>query len=169
MKTLRFALFVSCCAAAPLLAADPPKAVVNFDNWKNYTDIKDQIDPTDSGERAILDQLKQALVLDAKTEVPDGDTLTITFQDIHLAGMFEPWRGPKWDETRVVAPIYPPSFRFTWSLTDPSGKVIRQGKEDMTDEDFSIRATIDPNEPLHFEKDILKDWMHRALLSVKAG
>ena len=40
--------------------------------------------------------------------VPEGDKLTITFTDIDLAGDFEPWRGPQWDEVRIVKAIYPP-------------------------------------------------------------
>ena len=34
--------------------------------------------------------------------------------------------------------IYPPAFKFTYSVTDPSGKVVRKGSEDIRDLDFQI-------------------------------
>jgi len=168
MKTRFLPALLAFCAAGTVLAADPaaPKAIVNFDNWQKYTDIKDQYIPTDQGEQSILDELKQAIIQDANQLVHDGVTLTITFQDIDLAGDIEPGRSAQWDQVRIVKDIYPPRFKFTWSLADAAGKVLKQGKEDMTDTSFQMRATIDPSDRLHYEKDILKDWMQGAVHGV---
>lgn len=144
------------------------KLQVNFPNWQHYTDIKDSYIETEKGEQGILNELKEALTLDAKYAVPDGDHLTITFSDIDLAGDFEPWRGPQWDDVRVVKDIYPPRFKFTYTLTDGSGKVLKQGPENIVDMAFQMRVTINRDDPLRYEKDILKDWMDRTLRTVQA-
>src|ERR1700722_4242452 len=66
MKTRFLPGWLALCAAGTVLAADPaaPKAIVNFDNWQKFTDIKDQYSPTDKGEQEILDQLKKAIIFD---------------------------------------------------------------------------------------------------------
>jgi hypothetical protein len=171
MKKIAFlSAAVALVAAGALYGADAPKtpwADVVFDHPEKFTDIKDQQSPTDKGQQAILDQIREFLVLRSKPFVPEGCKLTMTFTDIKLAGQFEPWRGPNWDQVRIVKPIYPPRFIFTWNVTDAAGKVIKQGKEDILDTAFDMRVTIDLSDPLRFEKDILKDWMSGSLGDLK--
>jgi hypothetical protein len=172
MKTSFFlaALVLGWVGAGALRAADPAvRAEVIFDHPDKFTDIKDQAEPTDSGEQAILEQIRSYLVAESKYYVPDGDKLTITFTDIDLAGDFEPERGPRWDQIRIVKDIYPPHFKFTWSVTDASGAVVKQGKEDILDMSFQMRVTLDTQDPLRYEKDILRSWMSGALRSLKKG
>ena len=59
--------------------------------------------------------------------------------------------------------IYPPSFKFTYALTDGSGRVLKQGSEDIRDMNFQLRVLIDTSDPLRYEKDILTDWMRSTL------
>ena len=91
--------------------------------------------------------------------IDDKHKLTIVFTDIDLAGDFEPWRGPEWSNVRIVKSIYPPRFCFTWQVMDLAGKVVKKGSEDIRDLAFDMRVTLDRNDPLHIEKDVLKDWM----------
>jgi hypothetical protein len=152
----------------PFAAAKPHesgagKLTVNFPGWQKYTDIQDAFQPTDRGELAILDDLHRALEADAGYLVPDGDHLTLTFSNIHLAGAFEPDRGPDWEDVRIVKDIYPPRFAFTYSLTDASGRVLKSGKENIVDLDFTQRLSLDTSDPRHYDKDLLKEWMERTL------
>lgn len=135
------------------------KLTVNFPNWKNYSDIRDQYDPTDQGEIDILNKIKSHLEQDATYAVPDGDHLTITFSDIKLAGDFEPQRGGNWDETRIIKSIWYPRFTFTWQLTDGAGHVLRQGSEHILANDFKDTLTPDATDPLGYENMILRNWM----------
>ena len=107
--------------------------------------------------------LEASLQRDAKFYVPDGDHLSLVFTDIHLAGDFEPERGAQWDDVRIVRDLYPPRFVFTYSLTDPSGKVVKSGKENLTDINFQNHISIDRDDPLHYEKDMLNTWMERKM------
>lgn len=172
MKTLRlFSTALGLTAACALHAADTAKAAprtdVIFDHPENFTDVKDADFPTDKGRDAILATIRGYLVQRTASLVPDGDSLTITFTDIHLAGSFEPWHGPQWSDVRIIKPIYPPAFKFSYSVTDSSGRVVKQGNENIRDLDFQNRITVDPSDPLHYEKDILGDWARSALRDLR--
>ena len=157
-------------AAGFLQAADPakpPRAEITFEHPERFTDVKDSSFPTDKGRDAILGQLRKTLVSEANYCVPEGCKLSITFSDIDLAGDFEPWLGPNWSNVRIVKDIYPPAFKFTWSVTNAAGRVIKQGKEDMRVLDFDMMITLDREDPLRYEKAILDDWMRSNLRDIK--
>jgi len=112
---------------------------VVFDHPDKFTDIKDAYVASDKGEQAILDQIRDFIVDRASPMVPEGWKFRITFSDIDLAGEYEPWRGPQWDMVRIIKPVYPPAFRFTYAVTDRAGKVVRQGSEFFRDASFQFR------------------------------
>jgi Protein of unknown function (DUF3016) len=156
--------------AGPAFAATTDaRAEVVYDHPEKFTDVKDSSMPTEQGSAAILKSLREYLVHQAGFLVPEGDKLTITFTDIDLAGDFEPWRGPQFDNIRIVKAIYPPQFKFSFTLTDASGRVIREGEENLLDQAFDMRMTLDRDDPLRFEKAILQDWMRRQMRGTRAG
>jgi hypothetical protein len=169
LSLLSIALGLS--AACALNAADAaragPRTEVIFDHPENFTDVKDGEFATDKGRDAILARIRGFLVERTASLLPEGDRLTITFTDIDLAGDFEPWRGPQWSDIRIVKAIYPPAFKFSYVVTDPSGRVIKQGSEDIRDLNFQLRVTIDTTDTLRYEKDILDDWARSTLRDLK--
>jgi hypothetical protein len=172
MKTLRlFSALLGLTAAFALRAADTPnsssRVAVIFDHPENFTDVKDSEPPTDRGQEAILTSIRNYLVMRASPMIPEGEKLTMTFSDIDLAGKYEPWRGPQWSGVRIVKDVYPPSFKFTYQVTDSSGKVVKGGNESIRDGAFQFRTVLDPSEPLHYEKAFLNDWVHSTLVGLK--
>jgi hypothetical protein len=172
MKTLRlFSAVLGLVAACALSAADSAKPAshtqVIFDHPENFTDVKDGSNPTDRGRDAILSTLSSFLVDRADRLLPEGYSLRITFTDIDLAGDFEPWHGPQFSDVRFVKSIYPPAFKFTYVVTDPSGRVVKQGAENIRDLTFQNRLTIDNSDPLRYEKDILDEWTRSNLRNLK--
>jgi hypothetical protein len=169
MKTTRWlaALCGLWMAGAGLGAAATAKAdaraEVIYDHPEKFTDVKDSSMPTEEGSAAILSSLREYLLRQARGLIPDGYKLTMVFSDIDLAGDFEPWRGAQYDNIRIVKSIYPPHFKFSFKLTDPSGRVIREGQEDLDDMAFDMRITPERSDPLRYEKSMLNDWMHRQL------
>jgi len=168
MKTRRFFTTAFVVAAAfalksPAAVAPAPRAEIIFDHPDKFSDVRDFYQPTEKGREAILGRIRDYMVDQAKYYVPAGCKLTVTFTDIHLAGDFEPWHGPQFDEIRYVRDIYPPSFKFTYALTDGNGRVLKQGSEDIRDMNFQMRLLIDSSDPLRYEKDILTDWMRSTL------
>lgn len=142
---------------------EAPRVTVTFVHPENFTDVKDSFFPTDKGRDAILKSINDYLVRQGTFYLPKGYRLALTFTDIDLAGDFEPWRGVDFDNIRIVKDIYPPDFKFSYQVTDPAGRIVRQGKEDIRDLAFTMRADIDTQDPLHFEKDILNDWLRNRL------
>jgi hypothetical protein len=170
MKTTLLCALLGLLAAgaSPVWAAPAaPRAEVIYDHPEKFTDVKDGFMPTEKGTAAILSDLSTYLVAQANTFVPPGFRLTLTFTDIDLAGDFEPWRGARFDDIRIVKDIYPPRFKFTYALTDATGRVVRSGREDITDMFFQNRITLDNLDPLRYEKQILQDWMRRRLRDAK--
>ncbi|HXN34760.1 MAG TPA: DUF3016 domain-containing protein [Opitutaceae bacterium] len=168
MKALRlFSAALGLLAAGAIRASDAPAAPrrteVIFDHPEKFTDVRDSSMPSDRGRDSILSEIREHLVARTASMIPEGYRLTVTFADIKLAGSFEPWRGPQWDDIRIVKAIYPPSFKFTYTVTDPSGRVVRSGTEDITDLDFQTRVVLDTTDHLRYEKQILEDWAHSAL------
>jgi hypothetical protein len=172
MKTLRlFSAMIGLIAAGALRAGEPgapaPRVDIVFSHPENFSDVRDRDPGTDKGRDAILGQIHDYLVYRTTRMLPAGYSLNVTFTDIHLAGNFEPWHGPQWDDVRVVKDIYPPSFKFTYAVRDPSGRVVKEGAEDIRDMDFQNRVTLDTTDPLRYEKNILDDWARAKLAGLK--
>ena len=174
MKTLsRYAVvLLGLAVSVALSAAEPAKAPVRtevvFEKPENFTDVKDGEMGSDRGRDGILDQIREFIVERAEKALPAGRKLSVTFSDIDLVGEYEPWRGPQFSDVRIVKSIYPPRFKFSYKITDASGKIVKEGKEDLRDLAFDMRLTIDRQDPLRFEKDILKDWISEATRAPKA-
>jgi hypothetical protein len=170
MKTLRLfsaLLGLAACALCATTAKAASRVEVTFDHPENFTDVKDSVFPTDKGRDSILSNIRSFIVDRAGRILPDGYSLRMTFSDVDLAGDFEPQRGPRWDDVRIVKSIYPPAFKFTYSVMDPSGKVVKQGSEHIRDMTFDTRITFDTSDPLHYEKDMLDEWLRSNLRSFK--
>lgn len=169
MNRLRFASLLF-ALTAPLAAADAAKTdrvEVVFEHPENFTDVKASYNDFEAGRAGILRELSDYLAAVSKWYVPEGDKLTLTFTDVDLAGDFEPWRGPQFDDVRIVKSIYPPAFKFRYRVTGPDGKVLKEGEERLRDINFQDRITANTQDALHYEKDILKDWMSKKLSDLK--
>lgn len=173
MKTLPCLTLVLLGLAVPLalsaveVAKAPARIEVVFEKPETFTDVKDGDFGTDKGRDSILDEIKTFIVDRAEKALPAGQKLVVTFTDIDLAGEYEPWRGPQFSDVRIVKSIYAPRFKFSFKVTDATGKTVKAGNEDIRDLAFDMRLTIDRQDPLRFEKDILKDWISSALRAPK--
>jgi hypothetical protein len=172
MKILRLVpIALGMALAGNLHAADtavlPAKTEVVFDHPENFTDVKDSDLPSDRGRDEILSRIRTFLVSRATPRLPAGDTLRVTFTDIDLAGDFEPWHGAQWSDVRIVKDIYPPAFKFSYTVTDPSGRVVKQGAENIRDLNFQTRLVLDNSDSLRYEKDILGDWTSSTLRGLR--
>lgn len=164
-------------AATPLMKAataapardSNQRAQVVFVDPDKFTDARDSYTGTDAGRDAILDQLRDYMMSEAKRYIPDGDKLSISVSDVDLAGDFEPWRGPQWDDVRVVKDIYPPRIKLSFQLTDSTGKVIKEGTRDLRDLAFMMKITMSfRDDPLRHEKQLLDDWFGDEFRGLKA-
>ncbi len=173
MKTLRFlfSLFSGLTAVLSLQAAatlkiDARTEVIFFEREK-FTDVKDGFSETPAGRDAILAQIRDYLVSQAKWYVPEGQKLTVTITDVDLAGDFEPGRNPRMDDVRIIRDIYPPKISLAFKLVDADGQEIKHGTRDLTDLMFMSKLAMNPNDPLRYEENLLDDWLRADFTRVK--
>ncbi len=172
MKT-SYLLLVGFLAASPAFALQPldPKltarAEVMFFEPLKFTDVRDR-SMGDSSNTTYLEQIRDHLLEQAKYYVPAGHKLTVTITDIDMAGEFEPWHGPRWDDVRIVKDIYPPRITLTFRLTDADGNVVKEGKRDLRDLAFMMKITMSfRDDSVRHEKALLDDWLRSDFVRVR--
>ena len=106
-----------------------------------------------------LTDLANHLRYRAERVLPQGDDLHVTFTNVQRAGTYEPWRGPQWDDVRIIKDIYPPRIDLTFKLSDANGGVVKEGKRELRDPAFLQRGILNESDPLRFEKRMLDDWL----------
>ena len=135
------------------------RAEVLFFEPQKFTDVKDSY-MGEYDRTTYLDQIRDHFLEKAKYYVPEGHKLSVTFTDIDMAGDFEPWRGPRWDDIRVVKDIYPPRMVFSFRLTDAEGNVVKEGRRDLRDMGFMMKITMGfSDDSVRHEKALLDDWL----------
>jgi len=164
MKTISLFLAAAFAVTASVFAAPPaPKNThveVLFDHPEKFADLKDSYMGSDKGRDSYLALFKEYLQERAPRHMADGQTLTITFSDIDLAGDFEPQRGPDFSDVRIVKDIYPPRMSFTYKLVDASGTVVKEGQEKLVELSFQMTASpINNQDSLRYEKAMLDNWL----------
>ena len=167
MKTSRtfYLLALAFLGAGAAHGFDPtkplPKTEVVFFEPEKFTDVRDSSGgESESGRKALLDELRTYLVKAANRLLTPGQVLKITVTDLDLAGEFEPWRGFSPD-VRVVRDIYPPRIKFAFRLTDAAGEILAQGDRDLHDMDFMMKLSINRDDARRFEKALLDDWLRK--------
>lgn len=173
MKTFRLFPIVLLGLVAPLALhagktpKPPARTEVIFVNPEKFTDVKDSDFASEKGRDEILGRIRDFIVERADAMLPPGQKLTVTFTDIDLAGEYEPWRGAQFGDVRIVKAIYPPGFKFSYKITDEAGETIKSGEENIRDLAFDMRLTFDRQDTLHYEKDILGEWIRGVLRAPK--
>jgi len=94
-----------------------------------------------------------------KRFLKEGQTLSMTITDVDLAGEYEPWRSPDFDDIRIVKDIYPPRISFSFELKDSEGTVLKSGEEKLVDMSFQYRVRISSYDDLFYDKEMITDWM----------
>lgn len=177
MKTRALALVgltAGLIAAGPVLSAKSPeekasRVRVEFSDPDKFTDFRDSVFATDKGREALVAQFRDVLDDLGRRYVPENRKLEIRFTDIDLAGEYEPWRGPNFDDVRIVKDLYSPRLQFEFRVLDAaSGAVVKEGKENIRDMGFLMNAARLPShDTIRYEKEILTDWMRREFKPAK--
>ena len=151
--------FASVASAAP--QASDSRIQVDWTKPGDFSESK-QYPGTGLGRESAdewLADLANHLRYRAERVLPQGDDLHVTFTNVQRAGTYEPWRGPQWDDVRIIKDIYPPRIDLTFTLTNSSGGVVKEGKRELRDPAFLQRGILNESDPLRFEKRMLDDWL----------
>ena len=147
-------------------AEAPASLTVDFQNIEDYTDFS--LHGLSEGRtlRAFKSELEPMLEKIAQKYIPAGQSLSITFTNIDMAGDIQPWRNPNNDDIRYIEDIYPPRLTFTYELVEANGDIIQSGEETTSDLSFQT----DPAAHIHassmsffYEIELLKRWIRKAM------
>lgn len=157
MKTLALiilsTLLISSAASA--------EVEVVFEDPESYRDIEYGYHNVRRGIKVHLPEIKKHIEKQGKRFLKEGQTLSMTITDIDLAGDYEPWRSPSWDDVRIVKSIYPPRIKFTYELKDAEGNILSSGEEKISDISFQYRVRISYHDELFYDKEMITDWMRK--------
>ncbi len=162
---------------APVFPADSAVAAeagarveVIYVNPEKFTDVKDSDFGTDRQREDILALLKEFIVERAGKLLPEGQALAVTITDVDMAGDFEPWRGAKFGDVRIVKDVYPPRIDLTFKVTDASGAVVKEGAQKLRDMSFQMSASpAFSSDSLRYEKALLDGWLRNEFPKGKAA
>lgn len=132
---------------------------VSWTDPAEFTELRTSGNRWEAQRGDWVQQLARYLRTRAEARLPPGERLDVTITDIKRAGDFEPWRGPRLRDVRVMRDIYPPriSLTFTRQLADGS---ITQGERQLTDLAFLSRTgRLSDTDALRYEKRLIDDWI----------
>jgi hypothetical protein len=150
-----------CIYIAPTLAAEIKVDYVEPQG--GYTDFSVDGRHTPRARAALEAEITEYVQRLATRHLPAKAQLELTFNDIDLAGAYEPWR-PRLDNVRIIRDVYPPRLQLSYGLRDASGALVKQGSTQLTDLNFLRRVYTQPaSDRLRFEKRLLREWFQQTL------
>jgi len=166
MKRNLRALFIAIVAFAATAGiasavADASRVSVNWAPKDTLTEVKQN--PTYRGLLRPEDWMKQlgSFIRDrANAQLPPGQQLEVTIDDIKLAGDFEPWHGPNAQDIRFMKDIYPPRIDLHYRLIGADGKTLRENQAKLRDLSY-LRNNVMPTDtdPLRYDKRMIDTWI----------
>lgn len=151
--------------------ATPTNAKVKVDllNPEKFTDVRDAFQPTDKGQLANAEAVRDYIAQKTADYVPDGCTLTVSVTNIDLAGDFEPWGKPGAADVRIVKDIYPPRIDLSFKLVDAAGHVLKEGARELRDLNYLMKINIRSTDSYRHEKALIDDWVRQDFKPAKQG
>ncbi len=165
-----FMLSIAIAACAPMAPRSSDTAplssnnvTVHMVNPDQFSEMRQNSNFGDMRDGSWLVDLQKYVVDRAGRRLASGQQLDVNITDIKRAGDFEPWRGPNFNDIRIVKEIYPPRIDLNYVLKDSSGRVISEGNDKLTDLAFLRRTVRNSTDPLRFEKRLIDDWLAKIL------
>ena len=144
------------CATAKLEPEHVSNVSVTFVEPEKFTDVRRP--EWEHNSPALLAALAKFMQDTGERTLAPDMTLFIKVTDVKLAGDFEPWLGPPFNQTRIIKSVYQPRIVLEFRLLDDRGRIVKQGKRHLTDVDYQRRDAQLKEEYLRYEKNMLRDW-----------
>jgi hypothetical protein len=157
-------LCVACMTLACIMAraATPPGNVdVHYKDPQHFTEVTRSSGPHLIDTSAYLKPLKDYIAQRASRILAPGQRLDIEVTDVARAGEYEPWRGPNFEDVRIIKDLYPPRIGLDFTLYGADGKVLREGTRKLRDPAFLNDISVADQDPLRYEKSLINDWLRK--------
>lgn len=144
-------------------ALTPAQVTVTYDHPERFTETKEtRAFAPAHADKSYLDVLKKYIEKQAAKVLAEGQQLEIVITDIDRAGSYEPWRGPRLSDVRIVKDIYPPRINLHFRLLDAHGAVVREGDRKLRDPGFlSSAGNATSTDGLRYEKQLIDRWLRQ--------
>ncbi len=148
-------------AASAATPADQSRAQVEviFFEPEKFSDVRADLMGSEKDRDYYLQMLREHLAERVAAWLPAGSKLSVTVFDVDMAGEFEPWRGPRFQDIRIVKDIYPPRVTLEFKLVNVRGEIVAQGRRELRDLTFMMNLSINRNDSLRHEKQLLDEWL----------
>lgn len=118
-------------------SSDTPDNVdVRYKDPRQFTEATPSAGPHLIDTKAYLKPLKDYIAQRASRILVPGQRLDIEVTDAACAGEYEPWRGPNFQEVRVIKNLYPPRIDLDFTLCGVDGKVLSEGSRKLRNPAF---------------------------------
>ncbi|HEY0198733.1 MAG TPA: DUF3016 domain-containing protein [Rhodanobacter sp.] len=157
-------LCVACLAFASVMAwaATPPDNVsVRYKDPQQFTEAKRSFGMHMADADDYLKPLKEYIAQRASRILAPGQRLDIVVTDVDRAGEYEPWRGPRMDDVRIIKDIYPPRIDLDFTLVGADGTVLRKGQRKLRDPAFLSDSSAADQDSLRYEKSLIDLWLRK--------
>ncbi|RZA21962.1 MAG: DUF3016 domain-containing protein [Lysobacteraceae bacterium] len=172
LLSLAIVLAIAGCASSAskdMLAADAPRALpdagpvsVSWADPATFTELRGSPDRYETARGTWLTDLASYLRKAAEAKLPAGERLELTIVDVDRAGEYEPWRGMRVQDVRIIRDIYPPRMTLNYKRYDASGAVVGEGERKLSDPGFLLgNSPINESDPLRYEKRLIDSWLRR--------
>lgn len=159
-------LCLACLAFVSVMAwAATPTPVdnvtVQYKDPQNFSEARRSFGVHLTRADAYLKPLQTYIAERASRILAPGQRLDIVVTDVDLAGEYEPWRGPNFNDVRIVKDIYPPRIDLDFTLYGADGKVLRKGSRKLRDMAFLSRNAVASQDSLRYEKSLIDLWLRK--------
>ena len=170
MKTMKLVSLLT-ALLLPMASASASSIVAEFEGVEKYTDFSvsglSEVKTLSIFQSELEDELERF----ARKYIPEGQTLTIVFTDIDMAGDIQPWRNRHNADIRYVEAVYIPRLSFRYQLADGDGNMIAEGEESIADLAFQ-HSVIAPMKTqymnFYYETNLLGDWIRKTMRKISA-
>ncbi|MDK1290717.1 DUF3016 domain-containing protein [Pseudoalteromonas umbrosa] len=150
MKLFKYAVVA---LLMPMMAS-AGEAKVTWLDFKEYRDVFPAKETRGGYHKRIAKQF-DAHLNKLASDMPEGYTLAMTFEDIDLAGDVR----FNMNDIRIIKPIYFPRLKISYSVTDKSGNVMVEAKSKvLKDMSFMDRIKFGRDTEFYYDKRLLSDW-----------
>lgn len=153
---------LSLASAIAMAATPPPENVsVSYKDPQHFTEAKRSAGVHKEKADAYLEPLRTYIARRAARVLAPGQRLQIVVTDVDRAGEYEPWRGPDFDDVRIIKDIYPPRIDLDFTLYGADGKVLRSGHRTLRNAAFLDTVSAADQDPLRYEKSLIDLWLRK--------
>jgi hypothetical protein len=161
--SIRLPCLVGLCLAclAAMAAALPDNVSVRYKDPQHFTEARRSAGVHMERADAYLEPLRVYIAQRAARVLAPGQRLEIVVTDVDRAGEYERWRGPDYDDVRIMRDIYPPRIDLDFTLYGADGKVLRSGHRTLRDAAFLDSGSPADQDSLRYEKALVDLWLRK--------